>query len=80
MEEEIKTINAKLDFMKYKIKKLERYILLSESYKIKYENEKNEKLSLNLMDQFNFYKEKLNSTTSKAPNAFGVDHLKKSDV
>jgi hypothetical protein len=50
MEEEIKTINAKLDFMKYKIKKLERYILLSESYKIKYENEKNEKLSLNLMD------------------------------
>jgi hypothetical protein len=47
--DELKIINAKLDYMKIKIKNLERYILLSESYKIKYENEKNEKLSSNLM-------------------------------
>jgi hypothetical protein len=46
-KEELKLINAKFEFFKNKIKKLERYSLLNEAYKMEYETEnenENEKM------------------------------------
>jgi hypothetical protein len=48
MEEELKIINNKLDLLKNKLKYLERYVLLNEVLKKQCENEKTDRLLLNL--------------------------------
>jgi hypothetical protein len=40
MEEELKLINGNLDYMKNKIKNLEYFILVNESYKLKIDADK----------------------------------------
>jgi hypothetical protein len=53
MEEELKVINGKLDYIKYKIKNLEQHILINDSCRLKYEAEKNYELKSKFFKSFN---------------------------